>query len=72
MAGTRQNCSKSVVPPWARSAIFSNHYSADSDDKNVKKFVADYAAAYGHKPDALAAMGFDAAQSRSRCARPCA
>ncbi len=42
-------------------SYFSNHYSADSDDPQVKKFVSDYNTAFGHKPDALAAMAFDAA-----------
>lgn len=39
---------------------YSNHYSADSNDPAVKKFVADFKAKYNETPDALAALGYDA------------
>ena len=41
---------------------FSNHYSPDNPDPRVQKFIADYKAAYGAVPDALAALGYDAAR----------
>lgn len=41
-------------------SYFSNHYSAQSDAPEIKDFVARYQAAFGHMPDALAAMGYDA------------
>jgi len=40
---------------------FSNHYSSESKAPNVVKFVADYKAKYGDKPDALGAVAYDAA-----------
>ncbi|HET9793394.1 MAG TPA: ABC transporter substrate-binding protein [Thermoanaerobaculia bacterium] len=41
---------------------FSNHYSVDDPAPAVQKFVADYKAKYGNTPDALAALGYDAAR----------
>jgi branched-chain amino acid transport system substrate-binding protein len=41
---------------------FSNHYSVDDPSPAVQKFVADYKAKYGATPDALAALGYDAAK----------
>ena len=41
---------------------FSNHYSVDDPSPAVQKFVADYKAKYGRTPDALAALGYDAAR----------
>ncbi len=41
---------------------FSNHYSVDDPAPAVQKFVADYTAKYGSTPDALAALGYDAAR----------
>lgn len=41
---------------------FSNHYSVDDPSPAVQKFVADYKAKYGNTPDALAALGYDAAR----------
>ena len=41
---------------------FSNHYSVDDPSPAVQKFVADYKAKYGVIPDALAALGYDAAR----------
>jgi branched-chain amino acid transport system substrate-binding protein len=42
-------------------SYFSNHYSPDNPDPRVQKFITDYKAAYGGTPDALAALGYDAA-----------
>ncbi|ADO69038.1 ABC transporter substrate-binding protein [Stigmatella aurantiaca] len=44
-----------------QGSYFSNHYSPDNKEPRVQKFVADYKAAYGGVPDALAALGYDAA-----------
>ncbi len=41
---------------------FSNHYSVDDPAPAVRKFVADYKQKYGATPDALAALGYDAAR----------
>ncbi|MGZ3461474.1 MAG: ABC transporter substrate-binding protein, partial [Archangium sp.] len=43
-------------------SYFSNHYSPDNPDPKVQKFIADYKATYGAVPDALAALGYDAAK----------
>ncbi|WP_257453510.1 ABC transporter substrate-binding protein [Archangium lipolyticum] len=43
-------------------SYFSNHYSPDNPDPKVQKFIADYKAAYGGVPDALAALGYDSAK----------
>jgi branched-chain amino acid transport system substrate-binding protein len=40
---------------------FSNHYAADSDSPKVQGFVKAYQAKYGAVPDAMAALGYDAA-----------
>lgn len=45
----------------ALNGFYSNHYSPDSDDPAVKKFVAAYKAKYGQDPNALAALGYDTA-----------
>jgi branched-chain amino acid transport system substrate-binding protein len=39
---------------------FTNHYSADDPSPAVQKFVKDYEAKYKEKPDAFAALGYDA------------
>lgn len=44
-----------------QGSYFTNHYSPDNPDPRIQKFVADYKAAYGGVPDALAALAFDAA-----------
>jgi len=41
---------------------FSNHYSVDDPSPAVQKFVADYKSRFGATPDALAALGYDAAE----------
>lgn len=45
-----------------QGSYFSNHYSPDNPDPRVQKFIADYKATYGGVPDALAALGYDAAR----------
>jgi branched-chain amino acid transport system substrate-binding protein len=40
----------------------SNHYSVDDPSPAVQKFVGDYKARYKQTPDALAALGYDAAK----------
>ncbi|HVO17858.1 MAG TPA: ABC transporter substrate-binding protein [Anaeromyxobacter sp.] len=42
-------------------SFFSNHYTTESPDERVKSFIEKYKAAYGSVPDALAALGYDAA-----------
>ncbi|HEX9996637.1 MAG TPA: ABC transporter substrate-binding protein [Abditibacterium sp.] len=45
-----------------QGSYFSNHYSAQSKDPKVVKFVADYKKRFGaNPPDALAAVAYDAA-----------
>ncbi len=41
---------------------FSNHYSVDDPSPQVQKFVRDYKARFKETPDALAALGYDAAK----------
>lgn len=43
------------------NSFYSNHYSADSNDPDVQKFIAAYKAKYNVVPNALAALGYDAA-----------
>jgi branched-chain amino acid transport system substrate-binding protein len=43
-------------------SYFTNHYSPQSKDPRVVKFVAAYKARFGSVPDALAAVGYDAAR----------
>ena len=43
-------------------SYFSNHYSVDDPSPAIQKFVTDYRTRYGETPDALAGLGFDAAQ----------
>jgi branched-chain amino acid transport system substrate-binding protein len=42
-------------------SYFTDHYSVDNPDPHVQKFIAAYKAKYGAVPDALAALGYDAA-----------
>jgi len=44
-----------------QNVFFTNHYSPFSTDPKVVKFVNDYKTKYGSVPDALAALGYDAA-----------
>lgn len=41
-------------------SYYSNHYAADADDADVKKFVSDYEAKFKVTPNALAALAYDA------------
>jgi branched-chain amino acid transport system substrate-binding protein len=41
--------------------FFSNHYTHESPEPRVQEFVKKYKEAYGEIPDALAALGYDAA-----------
>jgi branched-chain amino acid transport system substrate-binding protein len=43
-------------------SYFSNHYSDENQAPEVQEFIKNYKAAYGETPDALAAMGYDAAR----------
>jgi branched-chain amino acid transport system substrate-binding protein len=43
-------------------SYISNHYSADDPNPVVQKFVGDYAKKFGHRPDSLAALAYDAAR----------
>jgi len=43
-------------------SYFSNHYSPEADDADVQNFVSKYREAFGETPNALAALGYDAAQ----------
>ena len=43
-------------------SYFSNHYSPESKDPKVVKFVGDYKARFGETPDSLAACAYDAAR----------
>jgi branched-chain amino acid transport system substrate-binding protein len=40
---------------------YSNHYSVDSPEPEVKRFLERYKARFGSVPDSLAALGYDAA-----------
>jgi branched-chain amino acid transport system substrate-binding protein len=45
-----------------RNTFFSNHYSTDDQTPAVQNFVQTYKTRFGEVPDALAALGYDAAQ----------
>lgn len=40
---------------------FSNHYTTDDSSELVQSFISDYNEVYGQTPNALAALGYDAA-----------
>jgi branched-chain amino acid transport system substrate-binding protein len=42
--------------------FYSNHYSVDDPSPEIRKFVADYKKRYNQVPDAIAALGYDAAR----------
>jgi branched-chain amino acid transport system substrate-binding protein len=44
-----------------KGSYFTTHFSPLEDREIVKKFVQNFRAAYGKDPDALAALGYDAA-----------
>lgn len=41
-------------------SYFSNHYATDDDSEVVQGFIKNYDAEYGEKPNAFAALGYDA------------
>jgi branched-chain amino acid transport system substrate-binding protein len=43
-------------------SFFSNHYSVDNPSPEIQAFVEKFKAKNGHAPDALAALGYDAAK----------
>lgn len=43
-------------------SYFTNHYSSDDPSPMLQKFVEGYRERYGSTPDALAALGYDAAK----------
>jgi branched-chain amino acid transport system substrate-binding protein len=43
-------------------SFFSNHYSVDNPSPEIQAFVEKFKAKHGHAPDALAALGYDAAK----------
>src|SRR5690606_13658800 len=43
------------------NSYFSNHYSVQDPSPAIQKFVQDYRNRFGATPDALAALGYDAA-----------
>lgn len=48
--------------PALNGCYLSNHYSVDDPSPTVQKFVGDYKTRYKVAPDALAALGYDAAK----------
>ena len=44
------------------NSYFSNHYSVEDPSPAIQNFVSAYQAKYGETPDALAALGYDAAK----------
>ena len=44
-----------------QGSYYSNHYSFEETRPEIKDFVANYKQRYGVIPDALAALGYDAA-----------
>lgn len=48
-------------PAALNGTYFSNHYSSEQDDPNVKAFVEKYKAKFNETPDSMAALGYDAA-----------
>ena len=43
------------------NTFFSNHYSSQDSDPNVRKFIEAYKAEYQEEPSSMAALGYDAA-----------
>lgn len=43
------------------NVFFTNHYSTESESPIVQSFIANYKAAFGETPNALAALGYDGA-----------
>ena len=43
-------------------ALYSTHFAPDNPGTRVQEFIVRYQARYGHPPDALGALGYDAAR----------
>ena len=43
-------------------ALYSTHFASDNPGARVQEFIARYRARFGHLPDALGALGYDAAR----------
>ena len=43
-------------------ALYSSHFAADNPGSRVQDFLARFRARFGHAPDALGALGYDAAR----------
>jgi len=43
-----------------KNTFISNHYSGDNPDPVVQSFVTNYRARFGHEPDSIAALAYDA------------
>jgi branched-chain amino acid transport system substrate-binding protein len=43
-------------------ALYSSHFAADNPGQRVQDFLSRYQARFGHVPDALGALGYDAAR----------
>jgi len=48
--------------PAVEGALYSSHFAADNPGGRVQDFLARYKARFGHVPDALGALGYDAAR----------
>ena len=46
----------------ANGSYYSNHYSTESTDPKVQDFIQKYKGKYSEVPDAMAALGYDAAK----------
>ena len=46
------------------NTYYSNHYTPDDPRPEIQKFIADFKAKYNEIPDAMAPLGYDAAQNR--------
>lgn len=53
------------------NCYFSNHYSVDDPSPAIQKFVNEYKQRYNETPDALAALGYDAARILYDSIRKC-
>ena len=51
----------SAKPEDVEGYYFANHYSTEDQDPKVQNFLKNYKTAFGEEPNALAALGYDAA-----------
>ena len=51
-----------VSPESVEGGYFANHYAKDDPAENVQAFIAAYDESFGELPNALAALGYDAAE----------